>query len=316
MTAAMRTIPVTVIGGYLGAGKTSTLNGLLSAADGPRLGVLVNDFGAVSIDEKLIVSRDGDIVTLANGCACCSVAGDLGEALDRLARIKPSFEHIVIEASGVADPARIAALAHAPGLDPRAPVVLVDAETIVARSHDKFVGRLVRRQISQAGLILLNKIDLADARGVAAARTLLEAEAPCVRIVETENGRVAAAVILAGGDRAPSRFACDRADEDMSTAFESHVWSSDEALSLSALRDALQRLPRGVARIKGLARASDGRTYEIQRDDRRLDIRPLASASCVARRSDLVCIALAGKLDRAALDRTLNGCIIRGPDGT
>lgn len=162
-------IPVTTIGGYLGAGKTTLVNTVLSGARGRRIGVLVNDFGAVSIDAALIVARDGDVVTLANGCACCSIAGDLGEALDRLAATSAP-EYILVEASGVADPARVASLARAPGLVPHAPVVLADAETIVERAADKFVGKLVRRQLAEAGLVLLTKIDLVDADRLATAR--------------------------------------------------------------------------------------------------------------------------------------------------
>ena len=93
----MTPIPVTTIGGYLGAGKTTLVNGLLAGGHGLRIGVLVNDFGAISIDEKLIVSRDDDVVTLANGCACCSVAGDLAMALDRFAGRTDRYEQIVIE---------------------------------------------------------------------------------------------------------------------------------------------------------------------------------------------------------------------------
>ena len=306
-----RTVPVTVIGGYLGSGKTSTLNHLLAVKSGPRLGVLVNDFGSISIDEKLIVSRDGDVVTLANGCACCSVAGDLGEALDKLARAKSSPEHIVVEASGVADPARIAALARSPGLEPRAPVVVVDAETIVARASDKFVGRLVGRQIAKAGLIVLNKVDLVARERLEAARAFIAAKAPEVSVIETSYGRVDAAALMGAETATPSRFVCDLPEDDATGVFESHVWTADGPVDVLALTEAVRLLPGSVMRAKGLVRGSEGRLFEIHRVGARVAATPF-EARTLAMRSELVVIALSGMLDWAQLDRSLNACRVQG----
>ena len=104
----MTRLPVTVVGGYLGAGKTTLLNRLLADTQGRRLAVLVNDFGAVNIDAGLIANRDGETISLVNGCVCCSIGDNLGMTLYDLAERPDGPEHIVIEASGVADPARIA----------------------------------------------------------------------------------------------------------------------------------------------------------------------------------------------------------------
>jgi len=302
-----RTVPVTVIGGYLGSGKTSTLNHLLAVKSGPRLGVLVNDFGSISIDEKLIVSRDGDVVTLANGCACCSVAGDLGEALDKLARAKSSPEHIVVEASGVADPARIAALARSPGLEPRAPVVVVDAETIVARASDKFVGRLVGRQIAKAGLIVLNKVDLVDREQLEAARALVMAKAPQARIVEACYGRIEATILLAE-DNAAAKAICDQPDDDANRMFESYLWKAQGQVDLPALTEAVRRLLPEVPRIKGLVRGADARVFEVQSVGERIAVAPF-DAAAIDDDGGLVFIGLTGSLDRPRLDRLLNACL-------
>ena len=104
-------MPVTVIGGYLGAGKTKLLNRLLAEAEGRRLAVLVNDFGEVNIDAALIANRDGETISLTNGCVCCSIGDNLGMTLYDLAERPDGPEHILVEASGVADPARIAGYA-------------------------------------------------------------------------------------------------------------------------------------------------------------------------------------------------------------
>ena len=183
-------VPVTTIGGYLGAGKTTLLNDVLSGTHGLRIAVLVNDFGAISIDEKLIVGRDGEIISLANGCACCSIAGDLATALDKFVQLDIRPDHILVEASGVADPARITRLAASPGLEPRGTIALADSETIRTRVNDKFVGRLIRDQLVRADLIVLNKMDLLDGHQIGRVRDCIGQIAPGVRCFETSHGRV------------------------------------------------------------------------------------------------------------------------------
>ncbi|MFB0941699.1 MAG: GTP-binding protein [Paracoccaceae bacterium] len=100
-------VPVTVIGGYLRAGKITLINHLLRTANGVRLAVLVNEFGALSIDEDLIEAEDGNIISIAGGCICCSFGDDLSAALMDICAFKPPPDHILIEASGVAIPAVI-----------------------------------------------------------------------------------------------------------------------------------------------------------------------------------------------------------------
>ncbi|MDE0254627.1 MAG: hypothetical protein OYG32_07510, partial [Rhodospirillaceae bacterium] len=131
---ARRPIPVTVIGGYLGAGKTTCLNHLLAADHGLRLAVLVNDFGAVNIDAGLIAEHGGDTIALTNGCVCCAIADDLGAALQAQTERQPPPDWIVVEASGVADPARVMRLAgNWPGCRPAGTAVLADAATVRER---------------------------------------------------------------------------------------------------------------------------------------------------------------------------------------
>ena len=124
-------IPIALITGYLGAGKTTLINRLLAGEHGIRLAVLVNDFGAVNIDAALIQSHDGETISLTNGCVCCSVADDLGAALDaQLARAAPP-DRVVLEASGVAETARIARHAGGwPGYELGGIAAAVDVETI------------------------------------------------------------------------------------------------------------------------------------------------------------------------------------------
>src|SRR5208283_5132765 len=163
MTTTAPAIPVTIIGGYLGAGKTSLLNTLLRGDHGLRLAVLVNDFGSINIDAELIASHDGETISLTNGCVCCSMVDNLAITLLELLGRQPPPDHIVIEASGVADPRRIAfyGAAH-PRLRLDGLIVVADAETIGARVLDRYVGELVMRQLAEADLLVLSKIDLID----------------------------------------------------------------------------------------------------------------------------------------------------------
>ena len=144
----MKRLPLTVIAGYLGAGKTTLINRLLAEPHGARLMVLVNDFGAINIDAELLESADEDTLTLSNGCVCCTIGGDLfmaiGDALDRV----PRPDHLVIEASGVAQPAKIANAALAEReLLYSGIVTVVDALNYPALARDSLVGEQVKTQV-------------------------------------------------------------------------------------------------------------------------------------------------------------------------
>jgi G3E family GTPase len=156
-------IPFTVIGGFLGAGKTTLLNRLLAGVEGRRFAVLVNDFGALDIDGRLIAQHGGDTIALANGCVCCTIGDSLVETVLALLDRPERFDHIVVEASGVADPGRIADLGV---LDERlvrdGVVVVADAAEVRERAADRRVGDTVLRQLAAADLVVLNKVDLAD----------------------------------------------------------------------------------------------------------------------------------------------------------
>ncbi|MCI4428172.1 MAG: GTP-binding protein, partial [Burkholderiales bacterium] len=129
----MMRIPFTVIGGFLGAGKTTLLNHWLSNAGGQRLAVLVNDFGALNIDAMLIEANHGDTVALSNGCVCCQIGDDLSLALMQVLDSGRRFDAVIVEASGVSDPWRIAQFGRAdPRLQLDGVIVLVDASTALA----------------------------------------------------------------------------------------------------------------------------------------------------------------------------------------
>lgn len=154
----MNPLPLSVIGGYLGAGKTTLINRLLSEDHGLRILVLVNDFGAINIDATLLISADEDTIELANGCVCCTMGADLfmavGDALNR----RPRPDHLIIEASGIADPARIAQVARAePDLAYAGIVTVVDGNQIFDLLGDTRIAPQIEGQISCADILAVSK---------------------------------------------------------------------------------------------------------------------------------------------------------------
>jgi G3E family GTPase len=154
----MTRLPVTILSGYLGAGKTTLINRLLGEDHGLRLMVVVNDFGAVNIDDALIQAEEGETLALTNGCVCCSMDQDLQMALRRIVLQANRPDHVLIEASGVSDPAAIAETVQSiPELSYGGIVSLVDGDNIAELLADAAVADLVRQQISSADLVLVTK---------------------------------------------------------------------------------------------------------------------------------------------------------------
>ena len=152
----MTSVELTLIGGYLGAGKTTLLNRMLSQAR-QRFAVIVNDLGALPIDQALIASTSGTSLTLTNGCACCQLGGDLASQIDQLARA--GFERVLIESSGVAKMSRLRdQLAGLPGVTLRAALTLIDGESLASLLRSRWVDRLIRDQLDHADLIIATRV--------------------------------------------------------------------------------------------------------------------------------------------------------------
>lgn len=149
-----RRVPFTLLGGYLGSGKTTLVNHALATSGGRRLVVLVNDLGAINIDVDLIAEHAGSTMSLTNGCVCCSIADDLGQTLEEIRAFTEPPDHILMELSGVAEPARVAPWAATTGYRLDGIVVTADAEQIDAQLTDELVGDSVRAQLVSADLVV------------------------------------------------------------------------------------------------------------------------------------------------------------------
>ncbi len=190
-------IPVTVIGGYLGSGKTTLVNHLIRNAGGKKLAIMVNEFGELPIDEDLIEAEGDDLISLAGGCVCCSFGSDLIEAMTKLAKLNPRPDNVILESSGVALPGSIAStLSLLPDFTIDGVVVLADAETVKQRAKDKFMADTTLRQLSDADIVLLNKTDLVSEDKRSKTRDWLKTQAKDAQIIETKNSVVSPAIVL------------------------------------------------------------------------------------------------------------------------
>jgi G3E family GTPase len=299
-------IPVTLIGGYLGAGNTTLVNHLLRERGERRIAVLVNDFGELAIDDALIESRDGPLLRLAGGCVCCGFGSDLMAALQQMLALQPRPEHILIETSGVALPAVVARmLGLLPGLQLDALLVLADAETLRERAADRYVGELVRQQLHEADLLLLNKTDLLADSQLPALRDWLAATAPRSRVLCCHQARLPPELLLGIGPlpAAPRRrVKVARAG----TLFDSLSLEFEHRVDMAALAALLAAPPLRLLRAKGLMRDREGQPRALQLVGRRNTLTPPAHE--LAHSGGLVCIALRGELQADRIRAALAAC--------
>ena len=278
-------VPVTIISGFLGAGKTSLLNHILNADHGLRVAVLVNDFGEINIDAELVSGVSGEsTINLANGCICCSIRDDLLEAAVQLIQGDPEPpEYIVVETSGVSDPSAVSMTFLAGELQSRTRVdsvlTVVDAEQIdqVKEEH----RRLAVDQIALADIVVLNKLDLVDDARREELADLVREIVPSARILEATFGKVPLDLVLGVGRYDLQRFAGrpgldvhihadGEAHEhehpdvhhhqhhtDHTLVFNTWCYTTDKPLSRGAVRDAVKTLPATIYRAKGFVHLAD-----------------------------------------------------------
>jgi len=345
MTASLTRVPCTVVTGFLGAGKTTLIRHVLANAGGRRLAVIVNEFGDVGIDGEVLkgcgdeACPEENIVELANGCLCCTVADEFVPALDAILSRQPAVEHIVIETSGLALPKPLIQAFHWPAIKSRVTVdgviAVVDGPALAegrvagdlaalaqertadpALDHDDPIEEVFADQIACADLVVLNKRDLLDAQGLDKAMARVTGALPrAVKIVLVADGKVDPAALIGLGlavedDIEHRRTLHDAELEHDHDDFDSFVVALPEIPDPSALTARVAALADAheVLRVKGFA-AVTGKPMRLQvqavgpRVASQYD-RPWAPSE--PRTGGLVVIGLKG-LDRAAITQALVG---------
>jgi G3E family GTPase len=315
-------IPVTLIGGFLGAGKTTLLNYVLSENHGVRAGVLVNDFGAINIDAKLVVGVEGETVNLANGCVCCTIRDDLvGACLEMLLRPEPP-EHLLIEMSGVSDPVPVlntfleTELAAVFSLN--SIIAVVDAEQLPGLEGE--MGSLARAQIHAADIVALNKVDLVNPDELADVKGQVRKMAPGSKILEVSHGRVPLELIFEKGlrpsEERPGGEAEDHDDHSHGHSMSASDWTSDLPLSLPKLRSALEKLPDTVFRCKGIVYLEElpAYRYVLQMVGKRNHLEETGPWGPEPPRSEIVMIGTGDGMDDEELRRVFDACVGTGDE--
>ncbi len=191
-------IPVTVLTGYLGAGKTTLLNRILSEPHGKKFAVIVNEFGEIGIDNELVVNADEEVFEMNNGCICCTVRGDLVRIIDGLMRRKGKFDAIIVETTGLADPAPVAQtffMDENVGAKTKLDAVVTVADAMWLKDRLKDAPE-AKNQIAFADVILLNKADLVTPAELAEVEARIRAINPYARLHRTERAKIDIAEVL------------------------------------------------------------------------------------------------------------------------
>ncbi len=318
-------VPLTLLTGFLGAGKTTVLNRILAGDHGLRIAVMVNDFGDLDIDEELVAGRSEGTLRLTNGCICCSLKEGLVSAVMDVLHRDARPEHIVLEASGVADPTGIATTLLAPVFQGRirldGVICVIDALHFEANHAER---DLILRQLMVSDLIMLNKRDLIDEATLTDLQTQIRSWLSQARILPTVQGDAPLAILLSSmhAPAAPLPHEstqsacrsgqCAHPEHQGHSAFDTWYYETSAALCPEALQQLARRLPPTVYRIKGRLRLPAPHTGHglIQGVGRRLHVEPIVPHATrrTPDQSQLVVIGARGSLDGRWLQTSFDAC--------
>ncbi|GHG04509.1 GTP-binding protein [Deinococcus piscis] len=346
--ASSTSVPVTVLCGFLGAGKTTLLNHLLTQSGGRKVAVIVNEFGAVNIDASLVVKTDEKTIELSNGCICCTLRGDLLEAVDSLLRER-ELDHILIESTGIGEPLPIAQgfcltpddLALEPGVPDLTGRVHVDAMITVVDCAQFFdlwnseaeiegdgesadeVGRslseLLAEQLEFADIAVLNKVDLAAEADVERLRELLAVTNPRARVLTAVRGQVPLSEVLDTGlfDLEASMNLANWAEElekehvpeSEEFGLETLVYRRSRPFDRQRLINLLERgLPRSILRSKGWADFGGGEATLWNHTGRTMALEQLGPW-LEPELASTELVFIGQQIDRAALEQMLDSAL-------
>jgi G3E family GTPase len=257
-----RRVPITFVGGYLGAGKTSAINDLLRHTDSP-VAVIVNDVGAINVDAALVRRRHGDTIELTNGCVCCTSIDGLGAAFDQIRARPTPPDHLIIELSGVAEPHQMLPWGQTAGFVLDGMIVVVAADQLVGNTLPGWIQTHIATHVAAADLLILTKTDVVDAATTHAARARLAQLAPGTPVFDggrdlAQPGAVGRFLSL--GARRPGG-PTDVADSTLFDAHHVQVVSPPYPATSAELDAWLDTLPQRcvgqLVRAKGIVATTD-----------------------------------------------------------
>jgi len=306
-------VPVLLVAGSLGAGKTTLLNHLLANPDGRRIAAVVNDFGAVDIDAQLLGTVTEQVISLKNGCICCSLQGDLLRTLSSVIKRDPVPDAIAIETSGISDPGEIIRNLMDPVIFKVAPletvITLVDPVRL-REAPELEQDALWRSQLRAADFVLLTKADLLDRAGLDDVRAIVARYKPQSAIFEIAQGVVASDLLFSRDVREPRTP--PRQVPATTEPFATVTWTSQAPLSLQRFQQVIGQLAPRTLRIKGILLFTDhpGQPILFQSVATRGTLAPSPVPPADGLTAQLVLIGREGELDAGDIDALLGSIVL------
>jgi G3E family GTPase len=300
----------------------------LSDDHGLQIAVLVNDFGDINIDAELVVGVEDNTISLANGCVCCQIRDDLLETVEELINRPEKVEYILLEASGVADPAGIVAtfksFKYRDLIRLDSVTCVIDADQVLEHQEYEHLNQLKLRQIGLADMVILNKVGLAGEEKVGQVHQWIDHHFNNIRIVETNYCDVPYEILMGVGRYDPAQLFLNQDnhnhthdlehDPEHNHGHEFSTWSyeTDQPMSLDSVRQMARKLPGGIYRCKGVV-------FSVEAPDRRAVLQVVGRRSDVSLhdewgdgqpRTQIVAIGAPGAVDPDKLSDCFNQCLI------
>lgn len=325
MITNKKPIPLIILTGFLGTGKTTVLNRMLHGEHGLKIAVMVNDFGAVNIDAQLIVAVDEteEMINLSNGCICCTIRGDLVKAVLQIVEREEQPDMIVIETSGVTDPIDVVLTLRAINrIKIDSVLTVIDVEQVFDAYAE--YETLMLNQIGTADLVLLNKVDLVDEAHLAKVSAFVNKITPKARLLETVQGNAPLEVLLGThtfdltqiDNKTPQEVHVHEGDHhhdhtDHTLIFDTWTWTTPKPLSQQAVERAVDKLPLSVYRAKGILFLADepDRRGLLHVVGKRAEVSWGEAWDAKTPQTQIVVIGQRGMLDAAWLTEIFEACL-------